>query len=204
VIKNHFYTGLDAFSLYGLLCQYNPKRYIEIGSGNSTKFARQAIKDYQLQTQIISIDPYPRAEIDQLCDQVIREPIEETDLSIFKELEAGDILFIDSSHYVLQNSDVTVMFLEILPFLKPGVLVHIHDVYLPWDYPSHWVERNYSEQYMLALMLLCNASDYEIIFPSYYASESPEFVNFYKENVSEPLQKHVQLEGASIWFRKKN
>ncbi|MCY7410548.1 MAG: class I SAM-dependent methyltransferase [Chitinophagales bacterium] len=114
-----------------------PKIYVEIGSGNSTMVARKAIEDHQLKTKIISIDPYPRASIDNLADTLIRKPIENlSDYNFIDELNENDILFIDNSHRSLPNSNVTVCFLEIIPRIKKGVLIHIHDIYLPYDYPQ--------------------------------------------------------------------
>ncbi len=159
--RNRYFEGLDALSLYCFLSLTNPKRYVEIGSGNSTKFARRAICDHGLQTHITSIDPSPRAEIDGLCDQVVRQPLEELDWGAYDKLEAGDILVVDGSHRCFANSDVTVVFLEILPNLKPGVLVYIDDVYVPLDYPPSWQERYYSEQYLLAVLLLSESPRYE-------------------------------------------
>ena len=97
-------------------------------------FARHAIRTGNLKTTIMSIDPKPRAEIDSLCDRVMRLPLELCDLNLFRELEPGDILFFDGSHRIFANSDVTVFFIEVLPRLKPGVLVHVHDIFLPADY----------------------------------------------------------------------
>jgi hypothetical protein len=84
---NGYLPWLDSVTLYSLLCLSNPKRFIEIGSGYSTKFARRAILDHSLQTKIISIDPCPRAEIDLICDTVIRHPLEDVDIGLFDELE---------------------------------------------------------------------------------------------------------------------
>ena len=95
---NGWLPALDSMALYSLLAVHNPRHYVEVGSGNSTKFARRAIVDHQLRTRITSIDPWPRAEIDSICDQVIRQPVEHVELDTFDVLQPGDILFIDSSH----------------------------------------------------------------------------------------------------------
>jgi hypothetical protein len=171
--RNIFFSALDAITLYGLLASRKPARYVEVGSGNSTKFARLAIRDLGLQTEIISLDPQPRADIDLLCDRVIRQPLEAVDPSVFDELAAGDVLFLDSSHVVFQNSDVTVFFLEVLPRLKAGVIVHIHDIFLPFDYPRLWADRHYSEQYLLAAYLLGGASRVEILLPLAHITQDP-------------------------------
>jgi hypothetical protein len=171
---NGYFSAFDAIALYGLLGVLNPQRYLEIGSGNSTKFARRAIDDLSLGTSIISIDPVPRAEIDAVCDRVLRSPLEDVDTAVFDDLRAGDILFVDSSHRVFTNSDVTVFFLEILPRLKAGVTLHIHDVFLPFDYPTSWSNRHYSEQYLLAAYLLAEYPRLEVLLPIAYVDRHQE------------------------------
>lgn len=167
---------LDAVALYGMLCRYRPKRYIEIGSGYSTKFARRAIADHDLPTELVSIDPQPRAEIDRLCDRVIRRRLEDADLEVFSTLATGDVLYMDGSHRCFPNSDVTVFFLEILPRLAPGVVVQIHDVSLPYDYPHGGLKRFYSEQYLLAVHLLARGASAEILLPNAFIAEEPDLV----------------------------
>ncbi|CAA7613911.1 class I SAM-dependent methyltransferase [Magnetospirillum sp. SS-4] len=171
---NPWFTGLDAIALTGMLVRHDPRLLVEIGSGNSTKFARHAIAARGLRTRIVSIDPQPRAEVDGLCDEVIRTPAEFVDQGVFSRLKPGDILFIDSSHRSLPNSDVTALFLEILPDLPPGVFVHIHDVYLPYDYPPHAEGLMYNEQYLLAALLLGEAKWLEPVFPAYLAAQDPQ------------------------------
>jgi hypothetical protein len=172
--RNIFFSALDAIVLYGLLASRRPARYVEVGSGNSTKFARRAVRDLGLQTEIVSLDPQPRADIDLLCDRVIRQPLEAIDPAVFDELAAGDILFLDSSHVVFQNSDVTVFFLEVLPRVKAGVIVHIHDIFLPFDYPRLWADRHYSEQYLLAAYLLGSANRVQMLLPLAHISQDPQ------------------------------
>ena len=151
---NHWFSILDGMALYAFVADRRPARIVEIGSGNSTKFAARAIRDQQLATELTSIDPMPRAEIDGLCTRVLRQPAEDVSPAVFADLQPGDILFIDSSHRALMNSDVTAMFLEVVPRLPTGVLLHVHDVFLPFDYPAAWANRLYSEQYILASWLL--------------------------------------------------
>ena len=156
-----------------LRCRPRAPLYLEVGSGNSTKFAARAIRDHALPTRVVSIDPFPRAEIDALCDEVIRQPAEDVDLAVYDSLAAGDILFIDNSHRVLQNSDATVMLTEVVPALAPGVLVGIHDIFLPEDYPPQWADRWYSEQYLLAAWLLGGAGGAEIVLPAHFIRSQP-------------------------------
>ena len=171
---NPWFTGYDALGLYGMLATINPRLMIEIGSGNSTKFTRCAIRNHSLRTRVISIDPEPRAEIDILCDEVIRAPAESVDQALFGKLKSGDILFIDSSHRSFENSDVTTLFLEVLPSLEPGVIVHVHDVYLPYDYPPPAEALLYNEQYLLGALLLGGGRWLEPIFPAFYISQDQQ------------------------------
>ena len=200
--NNEFLPGLDIVGLYGIIALYKPKQYIEIGSGNSTKVARKAISDLKLDTKITSIDPYPRANIDHLADKVIREPFEKlNDLQfIINTLNEGDILFIDNSHRCFSNSDATVCFLELLPYLKKGVIVHVHDIYLPYDYPQFMCDRFYNEQYVLAAFVLANPSKYKTILPNYFISEDKELSEIISPMWNHSNLKNVERHGGSYWL----
>ncbi len=163
--NNGWFSTLDAAALMCFMATERPVRYVEIGSGFSTRFARHAMRELGLATTITSIDPQPRKAIDDLCDVVIRQGVETCGLDLFDSLEAGDILFFDGSHRVFTNSDVTIFFFEILPRLKPGVLVQIHDIFLPLDYPASWNARFYSEQYLLGAMLMCGQRPFDVVLP---------------------------------------
>jgi hypothetical protein len=174
VWDNDFCRGLNAASLYAFPKLFGSRRYLEVGSGHSTRFVRRGIRDHGLGMVITSIDPHPRAEVDALCDEVIRQPLEDVAPSVVDRLEANDILMVDNSHRCFQNSDVTVVFLELLPRLKPGVLVYIDDIYLPLDYPPDWGERYYSEQYLLAVLLMADAGRrYEVLLPCTFMAADP-------------------------------
>jgi len=199
--NNGFLPGLDIIGIYTMLARFKPKRYVEIGSGNSTRVAHKAIIEQELSTEFISIDPKPRTEIDQLPNRIIRKPFEDIDFDIVSELDEKDILFIDNSHRILPNSDSLVFFLEILPRLKRGVIVHIHDIYLPYDYPRFMCDRFYSEQYGLACYLLSNPDKYEPLLPNYFISEDEEL-----SELIAPIWKHENLQnverhGGSFWIR---
>ncbi|GAB5417574.1 MAG: class I SAM-dependent methyltransferase [Crocinitomicaceae bacterium] len=199
--NNDFLPGLDIVAMYGLMRELNPKQYVEIGSGNSTKVARKAINEGGLDTKITSIDPYPRAQIDALADKVVRQPIENLkDYSDVLNLEAGDVLFIDNSHRCLPNSDVTVCFLELLPQLKKGVIVHVHDIYIPYDYPQFMCDRAYSEQYVLAAFLLANPAKYRPILPNYFISEDAQLSKILSPVWEHENLKGVEQHGGSFWF----
>jgi hypothetical protein len=171
--NNRFFSCLDAASLVSLMLSWKPRRYFEIGSGQSTLFARHAVTSGGLRTTITSVDPKPRREIDAACDSVIRKSLEDCDLAIFHELEAGDFLFFDGTHRVFTNSDVTVFFLEVLPQLRSGILVHVHDIFLPCDYSPALNNRFYSEQYLLGAMLLCGTPPFRVVLPNYFVCTDP-------------------------------
>jgi hypothetical protein len=199
--RNGFLPGLDAAALYTFVADGNPSTYLEVGSGTSTKFTRRAIRDHSLRTRIVSIDPQPRAEVDAICDEVVRAPLEDVDLSVFDQLDAGDILFVDNSHRVLPNSDATVVFLEVLPRLRSGVLVQIHDIFLPDDYPDWATERFYSEQYVLAAFLLGGGLPFTTELPAWFVATDPELQAMLNPLWEEPSMDGVQRHGGSYWLR---
>jgi len=199
--NNGFLPGLDIIAIYAILAKFKPSKYIEIGSGNSTKVAYKAKKELGLTTKIISIDPMPRAEIDSLADEVHRKPFENLDFDIVDLLEENDILFVDNSHRILPNSDSMVFYMEILPRLKKGVIVHIHDIYLPYDYPQFMCDRAYSEQYGLAMYLLANPEKYKTIFPNYFVSEDKELSSILSPIWDGDSMKNVERHGGSNWIR---
>jgi hypothetical protein len=169
--NNQFFSGLDAASLVNFIAWKRPMQYLEIGSGHSTRFARYTVNTLKLTTKITSVDPMPRQDIDQICDEIVRTPLELCDLTIFAELKPRDILFFDGSHRAFSNSDVTVFFFEIMPNLKPGVIVHLHDIFIPNDYPAVWNHRLYNEQFILAAMLMCDKLPFEVIAPIAFISQ---------------------------------
>lgn len=199
---NGFFPGLDTVALFGLLSTLRPKRFLEIGSGNSTRVAAKAKRLNSPATEIISIDPVPRAEVDSLCDMLVREPLETLDLAMFDRLEASDILFVDGSHRVFQNSDVAVVFLEILPRLKPGIYIHLHDIFWPDDYPPIWAKRYYSEQYMLGLLLLFAPEQFEIVLPNAFISYYTELPNLFADLWHAPHLHSIERHGVSFWLRR--
>jgi hypothetical protein len=205
--QNGYFSALDGAALLGFLLDWKPARYVEIGSGNSTKFARFAIRSANLPTHMTSIDPNPRAEIDAIVDRPIRAKLQSCDLGIFQELLPGDLLFFDGSHLLTMNSDVVVFFLEILPRLKPGILVHVHDVFLPFDYIPRFAGRQYNEQYMLALFLLYARP--KIALPNYFVCADPELREMVRDifrapeggtDISLHYRNIPELTGVSFWF----
>jgi hypothetical protein len=172
---SQYLPGLDAALLYSTLRDLDPKRYVETGSGISTTFVAQAKRDGSLRTRITSIDPSPRAEIDALCDDVIRQPYELTQ-GVYDALEPGDVVFVDNSHRVFTNSDATAFLLDALPGLPKGVRVGIHDILLPSDYLPAWSGYWFSEQYLLAAYLIAEASFIDPVLAGGYCTTRPELL----------------------------
>jgi len=184
---NDYFSNFDALCLHNMIAKYQPNKYVEIGSGYSTLVASRAIKFYGLDTKIFSIDPEPRTRVDEVCSVVHRRPLSIEDVGWIITLKKGDIIFIDASHQLLDGSDVTLFFLEILPRLQSGVIVQIHDVFLPKTYPLKWEARQYSEQYALAIALIFGESKIHILLPNGYMSCFEPYVNRYGV-------------GKSFWF----
>lgn len=200
--KNHFIPALDALSL--MWAAANAKSTIvEVGSGNSTIFMRRALEFTGSSAKLISIDPYPRVDINVLCDEIVREPLENTDLSLFERLEAGDVVFIDNSHRSFMNSDVTVVMLDILPRLKPGVLIGFHDIFLPFDYFDTWSERAYNEQYLVASYLLANPDYFAIQLANYWTWSRKDHVQALTD-IWGVLGDDIQNRSASAFWGIKN
>jgi hypothetical protein len=172
---NSYFSSPDTEILYTMLRRHMPKRIIEIGSGNSTRVIRQAILDGGFACELTSVDPTPRRDVGEISDQLILERVEFAGKDIpFNQLQSGDILFIDSSHEVKTGNDVLFLFLRVLPNLPPGTLVHVHDVFLPYDYPKEWVINErwaMGEQYLLATML-SNEETWDVVWPGYYLQKT--------------------------------
>jgi hypothetical protein len=163
-INNGSFESGDAEFLYNLIRLKKPARVFEIGSGNSTLIAMKAIKNNQEEIPIykckhLCIEPYESPRLEKTGVTVVRQRVEDVDKTIFSELSSGDILFIDSSHIIRPQGDVLFEYLELLPSLKDGVIVHIHDIFSPRDYLKEWVideVRFWNEQYLLEAFLTCN------------------------------------------------
>jgi hypothetical protein len=170
-----WFPGLDAAAAYAIVRRGRPARIVEIGSGHSTRFLAQAAVDGGLATDILCIDPAPRAPIDALPVRHVASLLRDADPAIVATLRAGDVLFIDSSHVGMPGTDVDRLFLDVLPRLPAGVLVHVHDVFLPDPYPPEWAWRGYNEQLVVAALL--GGGRYELVWSSrWVAMRRPELV----------------------------
>jgi predicted O-methyltransferase YrrM len=200
---NPWFPPFDGVALYGLLALHKPRRYIEVGSGISTRFARQAIQDFQLATTIISIDPHPHNPVEGLCDEVIVQRAENMPQEFWQSLSANDMVFIDNSHRSFPGSDVTVFFTEVLPSLPSGVIYGIHDIFLPNDYPTEWNERFYSEQYLLMLYLLGGAANDEILLPVNWLTGQAHLHGLLSGLWQHPgLFDGMMMHGGAFWARR--
>jgi len=171
-----WFSGLDAAMAYAMVHEHAPARVVEVGSGHSTRFLARAIADAGLATRLHSIDPRPRRDIDALCDEVTRASVTTLSPQAFSALGAGDVLFIDGSHALLPGSDVEFLFTRVLPELAEGVVVHVHDVFLPAGYPRDWHRRAYTEQSALAAVLGAGGR-WRILCPNaWLARHEPEAV----------------------------
>lgn len=209
---NGGYMAVDAHVYYCLIRHFKPRRIIEIGNGNSTLLAIAACdmnsKDSDYQPKLSSIDPYPWPIFEKGypgLDELITRRVQEVPVAYFEELESGDILFIDSSHVIRSGNDVHYEFLEILPRLKPGVLVHVHDISLPRPYPKVYFDNRlyWNEQYLLQAFLAYN-DRFEVLWPgNYMMIKHPEWMLAVFPEFKRMRQDYPQSEPTAFWMRVK-
>jgi hypothetical protein len=169
--NNGYFPAGDARLAYAVVARHRPRLIIEVGCGNSTKFMRRASMDHGTNTRIVCIDPQPRADVRPVADEFIEASMPTVDLSVFSRLQPGDVLFLDGSHLVMNGSDCVQFFLNVLPAVPAGVLVHIHDIFLPYDYPYQlFIDCKSNEQYMVAMLML-HAPEWVPILPIYYGNK---------------------------------
>jgi predicted O-methyltransferase YrrM len=205
--NNGSFISGDAEYLYNILRHFRPKKIIEIGSGYSTLLSIKALEnnkaeDTAYEVEHICVEPFEMSWLEKTPARIIRKKVEEVDRAIFESLQAGDILFIDSSHVIRPQGDVLFEYLEILPVLAPGVLVHIHDIFTPKDYLDSWIFKEHklwNEQYLLEAFLTLN-KEYEVIGALNYLA------HHYREEFSSKCPiflKQPDNEPGSFWIRKK-
>jgi predicted O-methyltransferase YrrM len=222
-VERGFYWGnmvfppIDALSYYTMIRSLKPKTIVEVGSGYSTIIAERAAEKNGF-TRVIAIEPYPFEFYNKHLkggmkglNYLIEKPIQDVDVEIFDNLEAGDILFIDSSHVSKLGSDVNFLFFKVIPRLKPGVVIHFHDIALPFDYPKEFVreqKRFWNENYMLASFLLSN-DEFVVRFGAVYflsvyrkecCAELADFLAIALGGDPEYWEKHVS--GSSFWVER--
>lgn len=195
---NEQFPPHDAAVLYALVRHLEPRRVVEIGSGWSTTVIAAAVHDGALPTEVTCVEPHPRAMLRTMAEggtlDLRVERVETTPWSVFDKLDAGDICFIDSSHVAKTGSDVVHEFLQILPRLADGVVVHVHDVFLPEDYPKGWIRAgfNWNEQYVFQAYLVGNQRAHALAFNHWLALRHPD--------ETRRALGVEELNGSSAWF----
>lgn len=205
-LNNGYFGTVDAEVLYGTIRAFRPRQIVEIGSGFSSRLARRAIRDGSTGTRLTCVDPSPRTEIRDFADEHVQDVVEDLDPSYLPSLlAANDILFIDSSHMIQTGGDVPYLFLEVLPRLAEGVLVHVHDIFLPFDYPEAWMADrsqgkawSWTEQYLVHAFLAFN-NHFEILWPAraMWESHRDEIAAVIPSAALPPL-----VPPTSLWLRK--
>lgn len=206
--KRYFYNNPvfgfnDGFILYAVMRLFKPRRIIEVGSGFSSALMMDTAEDFLPELNLTFIDPYSTNIITLIQDSksknhdVIRERVQDVNFSQFRELEKNDILFIDSSHVLKIGSDLSTIIFSILPSLAPGVLIHIHDIFYPFEYPEILIKegRIWNEVYFVRAFLQHNNS-FEILFFSSFVESQ------YREYIHDHMPGYSCGTGASLWLRK--
>lgn len=204
-LDNGLFTYGDAIILYSLLRYLKPKRVIEVGSGFSSALMLDT-NDRFLNggIQFTFIEPFSSrldlflGEKDREHCRVVRQEVQDIPLTVFQALETGDFLFIDSSHVSKIGSDVNFMVFEVLPALRPGIVVHFHDILWPFEYPEKWVVKlrwSWNEAYLIRAFLQYNSRFEILMFNS--------FVGYrYSDFIEQHMPLFMKYTGASLWLRK--
>ena len=197
LLDQAWFPSLDAAVAYALVRERKPQRVVEVGSGNSTRVLARAMGGMG---EIVAIDPAPRADIAGLAGvRVELSTVQAAPPALFDSLKAGDVLFIDSSHILMPGSDVDLLLNRVLPRLPAGVLVHIHDIFLPFDYPPIWGWRAYNEQ--LGVLPLLTTGAYEPLFSSVWTQQ--RLADRIGRSVVAHLPRPSEAVSTSLWLAKR-
>lgn len=207
--NNDFYAAADGTILQAMLRHLQPARVIEIGSGFSSALMLDTSETFLGgRTRFTFIDPEPERLLSLLnADDratVFSRSMQEVPQDVFAELAAGDILFIDSSHVTKAGSDVNRIYFEVLPRLAPGVYVHIHDIFYPFEYPRGYLERRWAwnEGYLLRAFLMFNSSFEVALFPSFLETHHADRLAAALPLAMSHPPNWPSLRGANIWLRR--
>jgi hypothetical protein len=201
---NPYFSYGDAVILYSMLRHRQPRRIVEVGSGFSSAVMLDTNEHFFTQSIAMTfIDPYPQRLLsllsgdDALTHEVISHVVQDVPMERFASLEAGDVLFIDSSHVVKVGSDVVHLVTSVLPRLGRGVLIHFHDVFWPFEYPEAWIRdgRAWNEGYILKAFLQFNAAFEIVFFNSYLAAH-------HTAEAARHLPLFLKNPGGSLWIEK--
>lgn len=196
--RQDWFPRLDGAAAYTLVRTLRPGRIVEIGSGHSTRFFARAIRDQGLTTALVAIDPAPRADLSRLPVTLIQDTVQTVDPGVFETLGPGDLLSVDSSHIAMPGTDVDLVANAILPRLPAGVLVHIHDIFLPDPYPASWAWRAYNEQTVVAALL--TGGGFTPLFASRYVAT--RMADAVAATVLDRLPLPAGASESSLWLRK--
>jgi hypothetical protein len=202
---NEFFSRLDAWALHGMLRHLRPARMIEVGCGWSSLVTAQVNREYLGgRLDFTCIEPYPPEFLSEGMSgisRLLKSPVQEVPVERFSDLQAGDILFIDTSHVIKTGGDVQYLYHEIVPRLAAGVVVHIHDIFLPWDYPREWVMvgRAWNEQYLVQSFLAFNNSFDILLSIAWLSHFEPALL----AEVIPGFPDSTPDGGGSIWLRRR-
>jgi len=201
---NPAYGSADALCLYGMIRHASPQRIIEVGSGYSSCVmldTNERFFDHRIACTFV--EPYPKVLLRLIRDadrgriELIEKPVQDVPMDVFRELEEGDILFVDSSHVCKIGSDVNHLLFEVLPRLGKGVYVHVHDILYPFEYSRKWVYRGiaWNEAYLLRSFLQYNSTFRIVLFNSFLEK-------FHRSRIAERMPLWLESVGGSLWLRK--
>lgn len=197
--QNPMFSGTDALVLYGLIRHLRPQRVLEVGSGFSSRVTLKALRQNG-SGRLTCVEPHPSGFLKQNQElTLIESRVQEVPLEAFESLAANDVLFIDSSHVVRVGGDVNFLFLEVLPRLRSGVVVHVHDIFMPGELRKPWVlERHWfwSEQYLLQAFLMFNSA-FEVVFANSFMGVK------HAAALRRVFPKSPWWDGGSFWLRRK-
>ena len=200
-LGNQLFDDVDALVAYCMVRHFQPRLIIEVGSGFSSLLLGDAVAK-NTGSSLICIEPFPREFLRKGfpgLQSLMEQKVQDIELDFFSQLDSGDILFIDSSHTVKIGGDVNYLFLEVLPRLKPGVIVHVHDIFLPFEYRRDWVLdefRFWTEQYLLQGFLTFN-SEFEVLMANNYLNQ------YHEEELKVAFPDLSSWGGGSFWMRRR-
>ncbi len=207
--NNGMFANTDAEVYYCMIRHFKPNIIIEVGAGRSTQICCSAVEknseEDKIKAQVFAVEPYPNKEIinplEKKIECLIKSKVQDIELDFFAKLQKNDILFIDSSHVVKSAGDVNYLFLEVLPRLNPGVIVHIHDIRIPYEVPKLFIleqARFFTEQYLLQAFLIGN-NDFEILWGTYFMTKK------FPEKIASVFRSSGggTYAGGSLWIRRK-
>ncbi len=197
------FRGTDVLVAYCMVRHFQPRRIIEVGTGFSSLVLGQAAAKNKT-SSLICIDPFPHELVRKsnsipALRSLIETKVQDVEMEFFSQLDSGDILFIDSSHTVKIGGDVNYLFLEVLPRLKTGVIVHVHDIFFPFEYRRDWMLEHFrfwTEQYLLQAFLTFN-SDFEVLLANSYLN------HYHRADLKAAFPNLRRWIGGSFWMRRK-